>query len=166
MATRRKAKNKSELSSAVKFFAALIIVLGFLYLYSGTSQTAQFYEPKAAEVATQAAPTALPDLIVKDITFSSANAKVSDTIQTSITFCNLGDGDAEAFSFGVIDLSENNGFGGSLTGLLAGECRAMQGFWQLKAAGLHTIKATADDSNLVTESDETNNVLEKSLNVL
>ncbi len=166
MATRRKTKNKSELSSAVKFFIAAIIILGFLYLYSGTSQTAQFYEPKAAEVATQAAPAALPDLIVKDITFSSTNAKVGDTIQTSITFCNLGAGNAEAFGFGVIDLSENNGFGGSLTSLQAGECRTMQGFWQLNAAGPHTIKVVADDSNLVTESDETNNVLEKSLNVL
>jgi subtilase family serine protease len=163
MATRRKAKNKSELSSAVKFFIALLIVLGFLYLYSGTSRTAQFYKPEAAPALT----TALPDLIVKDITFSSTNAKIGDTIQASITFCNLGAGNAEAFSFGVIDLSENNGFGGSLTSLQAGECRTMQGFWQLKAAGLHTIKAAADDSNLVTESDETNNILEKSgLNVL
>lgn len=163
MATRRKAKNKSELSSAVKFFAALLIILGFLYLYSGgIPEIAQFYKPQAA----QTAPTALPDLIVKDITFSSTNAKVNDVIQASITFCNLGDGNAEAFGFGVVDLSENNGFGGSLTGLLAGECRTMQGFWQLKVAGLHTIKAVVDDSNLVTESDETNNVLEKSMTVL
>jgi subtilase family serine protease len=98
-----------------------------------------------------------PDLVVQDITFSPAEASVGDNLTIAVTIKNQGSGraDSSRLTCYIDDVAR----GYQDVSVLDTGATATKTFTWGAEAGQHIIKAVADFSNQITESNETNNEL-------
>jgi len=100
--------------------------------------------------------TSVPDLIIEAITLSPAQPSIGDMVTFTVTIKNQGNGNAissrVAYYIDDVFLASV-----SVDSLAAGDTDAKYIFWKAQA-GAHVVKAVADFTEKVTESDETNNV--------
>nr|MBA3573211.1 PKD domain-containing protein [Pyrinomonadaceae bacterium] len=99
-----------------------------------------------------------PDLIVSNLVASNSNPKLNEKVKFSATITNIGKTQALASKTQFL-LDGTTQIGLIDTPLLApGASAPVSVTWTAKAKrGTHTIKATADKTTLVSESNETNN---------
>ena len=99
--------------------------------------------------------TATPDLIVQSITWSPANPSENSTVTFTVTIKNQGIGRASSsyVAYYVDDICQTSAYVSQMNP----GATATQTFTWTAAAGSHTVKAVADSSNKLAESDETNN---------
>jgi len=96
-----------------------------------------------------------PDLIVQDITLSPQEPAIDDTVTITVTIKNQGT-DVAGLSHVVCYVDSTILATHSINSLVAGTMTTTAFTWTAQA-GSHTIKAVADSSELVVETDETNN---------
>ena len=107
------------------------------------------------KLATLAVAYPKPDLIVQDITWSPSNPSPGETVTFSIDIKNQGDNIAVASqAYYYIDGSLQGS--GAISSIPAGGMATGTFTWSAEL-GSHTIKAVADYSDAIPESDETNN---------
>jgi PKD repeat protein len=106
----------------------------------------------------------IPDLIVQDITWTPSTIKAGDTVNFTFTLKNQGTGDASSF---VVKYYIDGSYVGqdSISSLSAGTTKATNFSWTATCGHTHEIKAIADANNDVSESNENNNELIKTLSV-
>lgn len=116
-----------------------------------TNQILEFDETNNSKVVTLPP----PDLVTEDVTWSPVNAAVGDTITFTATFRNQGSSktqkakatcNIDGLAVASADLPEID-IGIAIT----------RTFDWVAEAGFHTVRITADSTNRVTETDETNN---------
>jgi uncharacterized repeat protein (TIGR01451 family) len=96
-----------------------------------------------------------PDLIVQNITLSPQNPTLDETVTITVTIKNQGDATAgtnyvTCYVDSIILQTQ------SVSALDAGLMATVTFTWQA-TEGTHIIRAIADSSNIITETDETNN---------
>lgn len=97
----------------------------------------------------------LPDLIISDIAWSPTNPPVGDSVTFTVTIKNQGSGDAlSSYVYYYIDGSKVDS--DSVSSIQAGDTTTETFSWTAKA-GSHPVKADADATNKVSESNEDNN---------
>lgn len=97
-----------------------------------------------------------PDLIVQDITLSPQDPAIDDSVIITVTVKNQGT-DVAGLSHVVCYVDSAILATHSINSLVAGTMTTTAFTWQAQA-GSHTIKAVADSSGAVSETDETNNI--------
>ena len=105
-----------------------------------------------------------PDLIVEDIALSPANPAINDTVTITVTVKNQGTAGAGA-SYVTCYVDSTILASKSISALDAGIMATAIFTWQA-TQGTHTIRAIADASGIITETDETNNTDTYSLTTL
>jgi uncharacterized repeat protein (TIGR01451 family) len=132
-------------STRKKIARALILLLAFILGVSGFG----LYGPKVSADAG-------PDLIVQDITLSPQDPIIGDIVTITVVVKNQGSVDAGPNSVtcymdsNVLDTK-------AITSLGPGITKAVTFTWTA-VKGSHVVKAIADASGAITETDETNNV--------
>ncbi|MDI6730590.1 MAG: CARDB domain-containing protein, partial [Candidatus Altarchaeum sp.] len=109
-------------------------------------------------------PSLLSDLIIIDIIMPSGNINDGDQIQFNISIKNNGDGNV-SYPF-LVELYANGNLwinGILVNGINANEVKNVTIIWWNARAGTNNITARADDGNRVTESNESNNELTKTV---
>ncbi len=96
-----------------------------------------------------------PDLIVQDITLSPAQPAIDDTVTITVTIKNQGT--AQAGQNFLVCYADSNILATLTVNPLEAGTMATATFTWKADAGSHTIKAVADSTDAVSESDETNN---------
>ncbi|NLA37933.1 MAG: glycosyl hydrolase, partial [Methanomicrobiales archaeon] len=123
-------------------------------------------------------PSGKPDLVVTDISWSPANPAPGDAVTLSATIKNQGTASTPAgVKHGVLFTFDDGAAGPGVwsdthTASIAPGAwvtvSASGGFsgatWKA-VTGTHTVKAHVDDVNRIAESDESNNVISKEINV-
>lgn len=112
----------------------------------------------------------LPDIAVSssDITFSPASPTAGESVTINATIYNLGSAQASGIFYNIYDMTLNKmiGYNNVPLTLAAGASTTVSHMWwqwQNVTAGTHTIRVTLDYSDVITESDETNNIAEKNV---
>ena len=105
-----------------------------------------------------------PDLIVQDITLSPGDPAIDDTVSITVTVKNQGDASAgtnyiTCYMDNIILQTQ------SVSALNAGLMATVTFTWQA-TQGTHIIRAIADSSDIIAETDETNNANTYSLTTL
>ncbi|OGO30532.1 MAG: hypothetical protein A2Z29_11165 [Chloroflexi bacterium RBG_16_56_11] len=95
------------------------------------------------------------DLVVENISLSPANPVIADTVSITVTIKNSGT-ELAPDSYVVCYVDASILSTQAVAPLAAGTMTTKTFTWQAQP-GLHTVKATADSSELVPETDETNN---------
>lgn len=125
---------------------------------------------KSLNINTQA------DLIVTDISWSPANPVAGNAITFSATIKNIGTAatpagvvDGVGFSVDGTKVSWSAGFNSSISPNQSVTVTANGGpnnkaTW-ISVSGNHTVQAYVDDANRIAESNETNNIFNKSINI-
>jgi subtilase family serine protease len=108
-----------------------------------------------------------PDLTVSKLVASNSNPKVNEKVKFSATITNIGNTQAPASKTQFL-LDGTTQIGLINTPLLAPGASAVVSVpWTAKAKrGTHTIKAIADKTALVSESNEANNDTSITINIL
>ncbi|OGO19754.1 MAG: hypothetical protein A2Z15_08125 [Chloroflexi bacterium RBG_16_50_11] len=96
-----------------------------------------------------------PDLIVEDITLSPADPAIDDTVTITVTVKNQGNANASS-SYVNCQVDSSILATKTVSALDAGVTATAIFTWQA-TQGTHIIKANADSSGIITETDETNN---------
>jgi len=104
---------------------------------------------------TLALSTPAPDLITETITWSPANPSIGNTVTFTVTIKNQGSGKADS-SHVAYYIDDAYLTSVSVDSIDPGATATKTFTWKARA-GSHTIKATADSSQRVAESNETNN---------
>ncbi len=97
----------------------------------------------------------LSDLIVQSITWTPEHPSVGDTVTFTVTIKNQGNGDAASSKVYYFVDESQRGYD-SVYSLNAGEATTETFTWTAEE-GTHLIRAVSDYTNVVTESDESNN---------
>jgi subtilase family serine protease len=105
-----------------------------------------------------------PDLIVQDITLSPPNPAIDESVTITVTIKNQGDASAGT-SYVTCYIDDIILQTQSVSALDAGLMATATFSWQA-TEGTHTIRAVADSSDIITETDETNNASTNSLTTL
>lgn len=117
----------------------------------------------AANAVGSSGETLLPDLTVTALEFSPSAPTEGDTVTLTATVTNQGPGDSAGFTLRwLVDATKHEDT--SLSSLLAGASATVSTTWTA-TAGSHTLTARADPFALVTESDDTNNHLDRAIEV-
>ncbi|RCV64295.1 3',5'-cyclic AMP phosphodiesterase CpdA/Serine protease, subtilase family [Methanophagales archaeon] len=107
----------------------------------------------------------LPDLIIPDISWSPHSPAKGDTTTFTVKTKNKGEGDADAFYiYYYIDGNKKDSYYVS-GGLDAGKTKTTYFSWEADKCGKVQMKAKADATNAVTESDEGDNTKIRTVNV-
>ena len=102
-----------------------------------------------------------PDLTILDISWSPENPRVGDTITFAIAVSNKGNQKvSDPYVYFYVDGKYIES--GSIYQIPSGETAKIYFRWEAQL-GTHKIKVVADDTNVVSESDETNNEMEITL---
>ena len=107
-----------------------------------------------------------PDLTVTNITWSPSDILPGDTVTFTVTVKNIGKGNTTRNFYLRFEI--DGSFVGRkevLDGLTANESLSVSWNWTA-SPGNHSVKAIADEYNSVNESNETNNVLTKTLPII
>ena len=112
----------------------------------------------------KASAAAGPDLIVQDITLSPIEPAIDDTVSITVTVKNQGD--ASAGSNYVTCYVDNNILQTQSIGVINAGLMATVTFTWQATQGTHIIRAIADSSDIISETDETNNANTYSLTTL
>jgi len=99
--------------------------------------------------------TIAPDLIIETITGSPTSPPIGETVTFTVTVKNQGSGRASSSRVDFYIDDSSRGYQ-DVPEIVAG-ATATKTFTWIAQAGSHDIKAVADSSDTVTESDETNN---------
>src|SRR4030043_88082 len=105
-----------------------------------------------------------PALIVQDITLSPIEPAIDDTVSITVTVKNQGD--ASAGSNYVTCYVDNNILQTQSIGVINAGLMATVTFTWQATQGTHIIRAIADSSDIISETDETNNANTYSLTTL
>ncbi len=105
-----------------------------------------------------------PDLIVQNINTSPQEPAIDDTATITVTVKNQGTADASASQV-VCYIDTSILATKTISSLAPGEMATASFTWQAQS-GSHVIKATADSTGIIPETDETNNTLTSSLTTL
>lgn len=97
----------------------------------------------------------LSDLIVQSITWAPEHPSIGDTVTFTVTIKNQGNGDAASSKVYYFVDESQQGYD-SVYSLNAGETTTETFTWTAEE-GAHTIRAVSDYTNVVPESDESNN---------
>ncbi len=108
--------------------------------------------------------TLTPDLIIETITWSPENPSIRDTVTFTVTIKNQGSGSAG--SSRVAYYIDDTYLTSDYVSPIDPGASADETFTWTAQAGSHAIKAVADSNDVVTESNETNNVKTYSLSTL
>ncbi|MBI2543065.1 MAG: PEGA domain-containing protein [Candidatus Aenigmarchaeota archaeon] len=113
-------------------------------------------------IAVQQCPSQQPDLIITDIIFTPLSPTATDTVTINITVKNTGIATTSASNLSVTGA----GTSWSLTtNILPSDSNQTLQITTSLSSGTHTFTARADADNVITESNETNNELTKTLTV-
>jgi subtilase family serine protease len=105
-----------------------------------------------------------PDLTVTSVSISPLEPAIDDTVTITVTVKNQGTSDA-AVSQVVCYIDSAILATKSISSLSPGSMATATFYWQA-LGGSHVVKATADSSNAILESDETNNTMTSSVTTL
>ena len=147
--------------------------LGYPYEVRALDAAGYLGEPSRLTVPTK---NAFPDLVLTNISWSPANAKVGDEITLGATIRNIGTaaspaGITHGVAFFVDDqfVSWADSFNKSLApgeSVMVASNSGPKGKKSFATTpGTHTIRAVADDVNRINESDETNNSKDTTLTI-
>ncbi|HJX12265.1 MAG TPA: CARDB domain-containing protein, partial [Dehalococcoidales bacterium] len=101
--------------------------------------------------------TLAPDLTVKSITWTPANAGVGATVTFTVTVRNMGEGRAEASRAAYYIDGQYLGY--LAIPAIAANTETTKTFTWLATTGTHAVAVTADDENLIKETTDENNKL-------
>jgi hypothetical protein len=130
----------------------------------------------SANSCVMSTPAGLPDLVVSNLTWSPSNVGISTAVSFTATITNQGTGASPAgVKHGVAfivdgtevswsDTDKASLPAGSSITLTANGGPSGAATWSA-TAGSHTVQAYVDDSQLISESNESNNTLSRSLTV-
>jgi len=103
-------------------------------------------------------PTTGPDLVILDMTWSPTVPIAGYEVTFTVSVTNQGKAEAKSFyGYFYVDGSYQNSY--SVYSLAAGATTKLNFRWSAET-GTHTVKAVADYTDLVAESNESNNALE------
>jgi hypothetical protein len=141
-------------------------------------RTEQITIPKAASTPTPTpTPSGKPDLIVTDVSWTPANPATGDAITMKAVIKNQGTGATPAGTIHGVAFTSSESLGSAVwsdgykDSLAPGESVTVTanggsaGSTWTAAAGTYTVTATVDDVNRISESNEDNNVLTRTMTV-
>ncbi len=115
-------------------------------------------------LAQPAAAAAGPDLIVQDISLSPVYPTIGDSVAITVTVKNQGD--ALAYNSSVVCYIDDTILASNSIGSLGAGAMSTTAFTWKATAGSHIIRAVADSTGAIVESDETNNSMTFSMTSL